>query len=349
MTRRPTAPPTHTLEAPGATLTYDIRRNDASTEPILFLIGSPMGAGRLRHARRPLRRSTVVTYDPRGSERSRRPTRPARRRPTVHADDLHRIIEALGGGPVDLFASSGGAVNALALVAKHPEDVRTLVAHEPPLASLLPDREAALAATSRDPRDLQARRLGRRHGALHRRRSATSGAVHRRGRRAARAGSGDVRDADRGRRLADRPDARLQDMLTTTSYEPDLDALRRRSDPDRHGRRRRVGGRDGQPWRVRGRRTARHGASWSSRATTAASWAASTARPVSRTPSRRSCARSSRRPPEGRPPGDRFRIGIRRRLRRAPRGRGSPFWNRARLNSRNAVLVAGYECERRGE
>jgi pimeloyl-ACP methyl ester carboxylesterase len=48
---------------------------------------------------------------------------------------------------VDLFASSGGAVNALALVARHPEDVRTLVAHEPPLASILPDREGALAAS----------------------------------------------------------------------------------------------------------------------------------------------------------------------------------------------------------
>ena len=36
-------------------------------------------------------------------------------------------------------------MNALALVAKHPEQVRTLVAHEPPLASILPDREGALA------------------------------------------------------------------------------------------------------------------------------------------------------------------------------------------------------------
>ena len=46
---------------------------------------------------------------------------------------------------MDLFASSGGAVNALALVATHPGDVRTLIAHEPPLASILPDREGALA------------------------------------------------------------------------------------------------------------------------------------------------------------------------------------------------------------
>jgi pimeloyl-ACP methyl ester carboxylesterase len=68
--------------------------------------------------------------------------------PDVHADDLHRLILAIGGEPVDLFASSGGAVNALALMSKHPEDVRTLVAHEPPLASILSDREHALAAIS---------------------------------------------------------------------------------------------------------------------------------------------------------------------------------------------------------
>jgi pimeloyl-ACP methyl ester carboxylesterase len=88
----------------------------------------------------------VVTYDPRGVERSVKtdPTSPVT--PEVHADDLHRLIQAIGGGPVDLFATSGGAVNALALVAKHPEEVRTLVAHEPPLASVLPDREHALAA-----------------------------------------------------------------------------------------------------------------------------------------------------------------------------------------------------------
>ncbi|HEU4672061.1 MAG TPA: alpha/beta hydrolase, partial [Candidatus Limnocylindrales bacterium] len=65
--------------------------------------------------------------------------------PDQQADDLHRVIAAVGG-PVDLFASSGGAVNALALVARHPDDVRILVAHEPPLASILPDREWALAA-----------------------------------------------------------------------------------------------------------------------------------------------------------------------------------------------------------
>jgi pimeloyl-ACP methyl ester carboxylesterase len=89
-----------------------------------------------------------VTYDPRGVERSRKDEPTTESTPEQHADDVHAIIEAAaGGGPVDLFASSGGAVNALALVARHPGDVRTLVAHEPPLAALLPDRDAAFAAT----------------------------------------------------------------------------------------------------------------------------------------------------------------------------------------------------------
>ena len=59
---------------------------------------------------------------------------------------MHRLISAVGAEPVDIFASSGGAVNALALVAKHPEQVRALVAHEPPAAQELPDRESVLAA-----------------------------------------------------------------------------------------------------------------------------------------------------------------------------------------------------------
>jgi uncharacterized protein YndB with AHSA1/START domain/pimeloyl-ACP methyl ester carboxylesterase len=137
---------THTLDVPGATLTYDVRRNHASSGPILLLIGSPMGAAGFATLSRHFPDRTVVTYDPRGVERSVKtdPTSPVT--PDVHADDLHRLVQAVGGGPVDLFASSGGAINALALVSRYPRDVRTLVAHEPPLASVLPDREHALAA-----------------------------------------------------------------------------------------------------------------------------------------------------------------------------------------------------------
>ena len=139
-----TEPTTSTLDAPGATLTYDVRPNDESAEPPLFLIGSPMGAAGFGTLAGFFPDRTLITYDPRGSERSTKDDPSTESTPDQHADDLHRIIQAVGG-PVDLFASSGGAVNALALVAKHPEDVRTLVAHEPPLASVLPDSENAKA------------------------------------------------------------------------------------------------------------------------------------------------------------------------------------------------------------
>lgn len=141
-----TEPTTRTLAAPGAQLTYDIRPNDDSTEPTLFLIGSPMGAGGFGTLAGYFSDRTILTYDPRGSERSTKPDMSSESTPDEHADDLHRIIQEVGR-PVDMFASSGGAVNALALVAKYPEDVRTLVAHEPPLASILPDRDNAKAVT----------------------------------------------------------------------------------------------------------------------------------------------------------------------------------------------------------
>jgi pimeloyl-ACP methyl ester carboxylesterase len=136
---------TRTLDVPGATLTYDVRPNASSTEPPLFLIGSPMGAEGFGSLSKHFPDRTIITYDVRGADRSTKPDMTSQSTPDEHADDLHRIIKEVGG-PVDLFASSGGAVNALALVAKHPEDVRTLVAHEPPLATVLPDRENALAA-----------------------------------------------------------------------------------------------------------------------------------------------------------------------------------------------------------
>lgn len=136
----------HTLEVPGATITYDVRANDASSEPVLLLIGNPMGASGFPTLASYFTDRTVVTYDPRGVERSTKDDDTSESNIDQHAADVHAVISAVGGGPVDMFASSGGAVTALGLIAKHPVDVRLVVAHEPPLASLLPDREAALAA-----------------------------------------------------------------------------------------------------------------------------------------------------------------------------------------------------------
>jgi pimeloyl-ACP methyl ester carboxylesterase len=141
-----TEPKTDTLHVPGAVLHYDIRSADSSAHPVLLIIGSPMGADGFVTLAGHSADRTVVTYDPRGSGRSQRTDSALETTPDEHADDLHRLISVLDAGPVDIFASSGGAVNVLALVAKHPEQVHTLVAHEPPAFCELPDSEPVLAA-----------------------------------------------------------------------------------------------------------------------------------------------------------------------------------------------------------
>jgi pimeloyl-ACP methyl ester carboxylesterase len=142
-----TEPKTQTLDVAGAVLRYDTRDAEAgSTAPVLLMIGSPMDASGFTTLAEHFRDRTVVTYDPRGIGRSERTDGAVESTPDQHADDLHRLISVLGAGPVDIFATSGGAVNGLALVTRHPEQVRTLVAHEPPAAQVLPDREQALAA-----------------------------------------------------------------------------------------------------------------------------------------------------------------------------------------------------------
>jgi pimeloyl-ACP methyl ester carboxylesterase len=146
MTTTTAEPTTRSFDAPGATITYDVRENDAATHPPLVIIGSPMGASGFVTLAGHFADRTVVTYDPRGADRSPRTDDASETRVDEHADDLHRLVDVVGGGPVDLFATSGGAVNALAFVARHPDQVSTLVAHEPPSAAVLPDRTSALAA-----------------------------------------------------------------------------------------------------------------------------------------------------------------------------------------------------------
>jgi pimeloyl-ACP methyl ester carboxylesterase len=143
-----TEPQTYTLDVPGVRLTYDVRpASSGDGAPPLMLIASPMDASGFATLAGHFPDRTVVTYDPRGTGRSARNDEARKSTPSEHAGDIHAVIEAVGR-PVDMFASSGGAVNALALVALHPDDVRTLVAHEPPTAQVLPDREDALAAAA---------------------------------------------------------------------------------------------------------------------------------------------------------------------------------------------------------
>jgi len=142
---------TFSLETPEAALVYDIRGPlpPAVGRPPLMLVGHPMDASGFGTLASHFPDRTVVTYDPRGLGRSTRRDGRTERTPEQNAEDVHRIVEALGAGPVELFATSGGAVNALALVAAHPGDVTTLVAHEPPLLTMLPDADRAFAAERR--------------------------------------------------------------------------------------------------------------------------------------------------------------------------------------------------------
>ncbi|MBO0901922.1 alpha/beta hydrolase [Cellulomonas sp. zg-ZUI222] len=140
-----------TLDVPGATIAYDVRGPlpTADGRPPLVLIGQPMDARGFGTLASHFPDRTVVTYDPRGIGRSTRDDGRTDHDPAVQAEDLHALVTALGAGPVDLFGSSGGAITALAWVTAHPQDVRTLVAHEPPILGVLPDAENARAVSAR--------------------------------------------------------------------------------------------------------------------------------------------------------------------------------------------------------
>jgi len=138
----------HSLRTDEATLVYDVH-GPLPTEggrPPLLMVGQPMGADGFRGLAAQFPERTVVAYDVRGLGRSTRHDGRTDLSPESNARDVHAIIEALGAGPVDLLGSSGGAITGLALVAAHPGDVVTLVAHEPPLFAVLPDADRLLAA-----------------------------------------------------------------------------------------------------------------------------------------------------------------------------------------------------------
>jgi pimeloyl-ACP methyl ester carboxylesterase len=136
---------TNILQTAEADIAYDVRGPlpTADGRPPLVMIGQPMTADGFATLASHFPDRTVVTYDPRGLGRSTRKDGQVEHSPVLQARDVHAVIEALGAGPVDMFASSGGAVTALALVAAHPDALLTLVAHEPPLIPVLPDAAAA--------------------------------------------------------------------------------------------------------------------------------------------------------------------------------------------------------------
>jgi pimeloyl-ACP methyl ester carboxylesterase len=141
---------TRTLNLPDVDLVHDLHGPvpPADGQPLLFMIGQPMCADGFGDLAAQFPDRTVVTYDPRGLGRStvRRDGRDDQR-PEVQAADLHALKHLLAGDePVDVFGSSGGAVAGLAWCALFPDDIATLVAHEPPSFWLLPDGEAVTRA-----------------------------------------------------------------------------------------------------------------------------------------------------------------------------------------------------------
>jgi pimeloyl-ACP methyl ester carboxylesterase len=135
-------PSSHSLDVRGARLHYEVQ----GSGPPLMLIGHPMGVSGFA-AITPLlaEHHTVVTYDPRGFGRSTIDDCDQDADPDLLADDVRQVLDAVGDGPASVFGSSGGAVTGLALVARYPEVVRTLIAHEPPVALLLPEADEASA------------------------------------------------------------------------------------------------------------------------------------------------------------------------------------------------------------
>ncbi|MFE3753305.1 alpha/beta fold hydrolase [Nocardia tengchongensis] len=120
---------TATLPVAGAELYYEIR----GTGPMLLISQSGEGDARRSEAlvRNLENEFTVVTYDRRGLSRSRIHDENARPSVATHADDVHRLLAAVTDQPVLMLGCSMGASLGLHLATTHPEQVHTLIAHEP--------------------------------------------------------------------------------------------------------------------------------------------------------------------------------------------------------------------------
>ncbi|MFI5776191.1 alpha/beta fold hydrolase [Nocardia sp. NPDC051570] len=125
------------LAVPGAHLYYEIRGEG----PLLLLI--PGGGGDASHADELAEalaaHFTVVAYDVRGYSRSTLDTgRPEPQRVAVQSEDAARLIDHLSGAPAFVFGGRW-SITGLDLLARYPQRVRALVAHEPPCFGVLPD------------------------------------------------------------------------------------------------------------------------------------------------------------------------------------------------------------------
>lgn len=220
MTQTSAQPIIRSLAVPGATLHYEVR----GSGPVLAVIGSPMTASEFASVADALAVDhTVVTYDPRGLGASPIDDPAQDSTPELRADDVAAILEDLGAGPADVFGSSGGAVTGLALAARYPGWVRTLVAHEPPLLELLPASDAAeqRAAT----RDIIATFHSEGPGAAMAKFMATAG-FDQSDDDGAHVPGPPPAPSEMAKQLADLSRFFTHELLCTTTYVPDAQALK---------------------------------------------------------------------------------------------------------------------------
>jgi pimeloyl-ACP methyl ester carboxylesterase len=123
------------LQVPGARLYYETR----GAGPVLLLIAGGAGdAGSYERITRHLAMDyKVVTYDRRGYARSplEDPNQLVEIR--AHSADVNHLLDAISGAPAAILGCSIGALIGLDLVIRYPEQVHTLIAHEPPIPALL--------------------------------------------------------------------------------------------------------------------------------------------------------------------------------------------------------------------
>jgi pimeloyl-ACP methyl ester carboxylesterase len=127
-----------TFDVPGAQLSYEV----SGSGPLLVLIPGASGTG---ESFRPLvahliPQYQVVIYDRRGFSQSKLDgPQDGAHRLAVDADDVRCLIEHVTDQPAMVFGNSSGALVALEVLGRFPEQVQTVVAHEPPAVKLLPD------------------------------------------------------------------------------------------------------------------------------------------------------------------------------------------------------------------
>lgn len=124
------------LTVPGAQVYYEVE----GSGPLLILIPGASGTG---ESFRPLvshltAHYQVVIYDRRGFSRSKLDGhQDDTHRLATDAHDIRRLIEHVTDQPVMVFGNSSGALVALEALIHFSEGIQTVIAHEPPIVSLL--------------------------------------------------------------------------------------------------------------------------------------------------------------------------------------------------------------------